>query len=76
VDFINRGIVHGLDLAAPLKTITVKEGLLLLYLWPDTLALMAKRDSLGHGLRYKAVRNKVTTMVRLGQGDVEPGQAV
>jgi hypothetical protein len=25
---------------------------------------MAKRDSLGRGPRYKAVRNKVTTMVR------------
>jgi hypothetical protein len=64
VDFIIRGIAHGLDLAAPVKKITVKEGSLPLYLRPDTLALMAKRDSLGRGPRYKAVRNKVTTMVR------------
>jgi hypothetical protein len=45
-----------LDRAAPMKTITVKEGLLPLFLQPDTLALMAKR--------YKAARNKVTAMVR------------
>jgi hypothetical protein len=57
-------IVHGIDLAAPLKMITVKEGSLPLYLRPDTLALMAKRDSLGRGPRYKAVRNMVTAMVR------------
>jgi hypothetical protein len=44
--------------------ITVKEGSLPLYLRPDTLALMAKRDSLGRGPRYKAVRNMVTAMVR------------
>jgi hypothetical protein len=53
-----------LDQAAPMKLITVKEGSLPLYLRPDTLALMAKRDSLGRGPRYKAARNKVTTMVR------------
>jgi hypothetical protein len=47
-----------------MKTITVKEGLLPLNLRPDTLALMAKRDSLGRGPRYKAARNKVTAMVR------------
>jgi hypothetical protein len=41
-----------------------KEGLLLLYLRTDTLTLMAKRDSLGRSPRYKAVRNKVTAMVR------------
>jgi hypothetical protein len=35
-----------------------------LYLPPDTLALMAKRDTLGRGPRYKAARNKVTAMVR------------
>jgi hypothetical protein len=64
LEFINRGIVQGIDLAAPLKMITVKEGSLLLYLQPDTLALMAKRDSLGRGQRYKAIRNKVTAMVR------------
>jgi hypothetical protein len=64
LDFISRGIVHGLDQAAPMKSITVKEGLLPLFLWPDTLALMAKRDSLGRGPRYKAVRNKVTALVR------------
>jgi hypothetical protein len=75
LDFINRGIVHSLDLAAPMKMITVKEGSLPLYLCPDTLALMAKRDSVGRGPRYKAVRNKVTAMIA-GQGDVKPGQAV
>jgi hypothetical protein len=42
--FINKGIVHGMDLAAPLKRITVKKGTLPLYLRPDTLALMANRD--------------------------------
>jgi hypothetical protein len=62
--FVSRGIVHGLDQAAPMKLITVKEGSLPLYLRPDTLALMAKRDSLSRGPRYKAARNKVTTMVR------------
>jgi hypothetical protein len=62
--FVTRGIVHGLDQAAPTKAITIKEGLLPLYLRPDTLALMAKRDSLGRGSRYKAARNKVTAMVR------------
>jgi hypothetical protein len=53
-----------LDQAAPTKLIRVKEGSLPLYLQPDTLALMEKRDSLGCGPRYKAARNKVTTMVR------------
>jgi hypothetical protein len=65
LDFVTRGIVHGLDQAAPSKAITVKEGLLPLYLWPDTLLLMAKRDSLGRGPRYKAARKKVMAMVRL-----------
>jgi hypothetical protein len=51
-----------LDQAAPM--ITVKEGSLPLYLRTETLALMAKRDSLGRGPRYKAVRNYVTAMVR------------
>jgi hypothetical protein len=64
LDFVSRGIVHGLDQAAPTKLITVKEGSLPLYLRPDTLALMAKRDSLGRGPRYKAARNNVTAMVR------------
>jgi hypothetical protein len=64
LDFVTRGIVHGLDQAAPTKAITVKEGLLPLYLWPNTLVLMAKRDSLGRSPRYKAARNKVTAMVR------------
>jgi hypothetical protein len=64
LDFVTRGIVHGLDQAAPTKAITVKEGSLPLYLRPDTLALMAKRDYLGRGPRYKAARNKVTAMVR------------
>jgi hypothetical protein len=47
-----------------LKRITVKEGTLPLYLQPDTLAQMAKRDSLGPGLKYKALRNRVTALVR------------
>jgi hypothetical protein len=64
LEFINKGIVHGMDLAAPLKRITVEEGTLPLYLFPDTLALMAQRDSLGRGLKYKAVRNRVTALVR------------
>jgi hypothetical protein len=53
-----------MDLAASLKRIRVKEGTLPLYLRPDTLALMAKWDCLGRGPRYKAVRNRVTTLVR------------
>jgi hypothetical protein len=64
LDFVSRGIVHGSDQAAPMKLITVKEGSLTLYLRPDTLTLMAKRDSLGRGPSYKAARNKVTVMVR------------
>jgi endonuclease/exonuclease/phosphatase family metal-dependent hydrolase len=65
LDFVIRGIVNGLDQAAPVKSITVRKGSLPIYLRPDTLALMAKRDSLGCGPdRYKAVRNRVTTMVR------------
>jgi hypothetical protein len=48
----------------PIKTIMVKEGSLPLYLRPDTLALIAKRDSLGPGPRYKAARNRVTALVR------------
>jgi hypothetical protein len=47
-----------------MKTITVKEGMLPLCLQPNTLALMAKRDSLGRGPRHKVARNKVTAMVR------------
>jgi hypothetical protein len=42
LNFITRGIVQGLDQAAPVKTITVREGSLPVYLRPDTLALMAK----------------------------------
>jgi hypothetical protein len=53
-----------MDLAASLKRIRVKEGTLPLYLRPDTPALMAKWDCLGRGPRYKAVRNRVTTLVR------------
>jgi hypothetical protein len=64
LDFITKGIVHSLDRAAPIKTITVKEGLLPLYLRPDTLALMAKKDSLVRGPRYRATRNRVTALVR------------
>jgi hypothetical protein len=64
LDFITEGIVNGLDLAAPSKSIKVKEGLLPLYLCPDTLAMMAKRDTLGRGPRYQAARNRVTVLVR------------
>jgi hypothetical protein len=64
LDFITRGIVDGLDQVAPVKSITVKEGLLPLYLRPDTLSLMAKRDSLSNGPRYMAARNRVTALVR------------
>jgi hypothetical protein len=63
LDFITRGIVNGLDQVAPVKSITVKEGSLPLYLRPDTLALMAKRDSLSRGPRYRAARNRVTALV-------------
>jgi hypothetical protein len=38
--------------------------LLPVYLRPDTLALMAKSDSLGRGPRYRAVRNRVNALVR------------
>jgi hypothetical protein len=62
--FINEGIVHGMDLVAPIKRITVKDGALPLYLHPDTRALMARRDSLGRGPMYKSVRNRVTALVR------------
>jgi hypothetical protein len=75
LEFINRGILHGMDLAAPLKMITVKEGLLPLYLRPDTLALMAKRDSLGRrpSTRPSGIRSPPWSGT---QGDVKPGQAV
>jgi hypothetical protein len=53
-----------MDLVAPVKRITVKDGALPLYLWPDTLALMAHRDSLGRGPKNKSVRNRVTALVR------------
>jgi hypothetical protein len=53
-----------LDQAAPVKSITVREGSLSVYLRPDTLALMAKRDSLSCGAKYRATRNRVTAMVR------------
>jgi hypothetical protein len=62
--FINKGIVHGMDLVAPVKSITVKDGALLLYLRPDTLELMKLRDSLGRGPKYKSVRNRVSALVR------------
>jgi hypothetical protein len=64
LDFITKGIVNSLDLAAPSKSIKVKEGSLPLYLRPNTLAMMAKRDILGRGPRYKAARNRVTVLVR------------
>jgi hypothetical protein len=69
LDFITRGIVNGLDQAAPVKSITVREGSLPLYLRPDTLALMAKRDSLGRGPWYRAARNRIT---RLSGGTRRP----
>jgi hypothetical protein len=64
LDFVTKGIVNGLDQAAPIKSIKVKEGLLPLYLHHDTLALMAKRDSLGRGPQYRATKNRVTVLVR------------
>jgi hypothetical protein len=73
LDFVTRGIVHGLDQAAPKKAITVKEGSLPLYLRPDTLALMAKRDSLGRGPRYKAARNKeMSNLSKLSESGNSP----
>jgi hypothetical protein len=65
LDFVKRGIINGLDQAAPTKSIKVKEGSFPLYLRPNTLAMMAKRDSLGRGPRYRAARNRVTVLVRL-----------
>jgi hypothetical protein len=62
LDFITRGIVNGLDQAAPVKSITVREGSLPVYLRPDTLALMGKRDSLVRGPWYRAVRNRILHM--------------
>jgi hypothetical protein len=53
-----------MDLAAPSKSIKVKEGSLPLYLCPDKLPMMAKWDTLGRGPWYKATRNRVTA----GQG--------
>jgi hypothetical protein len=64
LDFITKGIVNSLDQAAPSKTIKVKEGLLPLYLRPDRVVMMAKRDTLGRVPRYKAARNRVTALVR------------
>jgi hypothetical protein len=62
--FINERIVYGMDLVSPVKRITVKDSALPPYLWPDTLALRARRDSLGRGPNYKSVRNRVTALVR------------
>jgi hypothetical protein len=53
-----------MDLVAPVKRITVKDGARPLYLRPDTLALMACRDSLGRGPKYKSVKKRVTALVR------------
>jgi hypothetical protein len=64
LDFITKGIVNGLDLAAHSKSVKVKEGLLPLYFCPNTLAIMAKRETLVRGPRYKAARNRVTALVR------------
>jgi hypothetical protein len=60
--FINKGIVHGMDLVTLVKRITVKDGALPLYLRPDTLALMTLRDLLGRG--PKSARNRVSALVR------------
>jgi hypothetical protein len=51
-----------MDLVVPIKRITVKDGALPLYLRPDTLALIARRDWLGP--MYKFIRNRVTALVR------------
>jgi hypothetical protein len=72
LDFFTRGIVDGLDQVAPVKSITVKEGLLPLYLRPDTLALMAKRDSLssddhGRGRMGVCMRGEGRGVLLLGQ---------
>jgi hypothetical protein len=73
LDFITRGIVNGLDQADPVKSIALREGSLPLYLRPDTLALMAKRDSLGrspvHGGQEQGHR-----VGQAGQGGLQPGQ--
>jgi hypothetical protein len=62
--FINEGIVQGMDLVAPIKRITVKDGELPLYLRPDTLVLMELRDLLGRGPKYMQVKNRVSNLVR------------
>jgi hypothetical protein len=62
--FINKGIVHDMDLVALVKRITVKDGALPLYLRPNTLALMTLRDLLGCGPKYRSVRNRVSALVR------------
>jgi hypothetical protein len=68
LSFINEGIVHGMELIAPVKRITVKDGALSLYLRPDTLALIKRRDSLGRGPKYKSVRNRVSGLIRYQVG--------
>jgi endonuclease/exonuclease/phosphatase family metal-dependent hydrolase len=63
LDFVTRGIVNGLDRAAPVKSITVREG---------SLPLLASRHACPDGKeglprprpRYRAARNRVTAMVR------------
>jgi hypothetical protein len=45
LDFVTRGIVNGLDQAVPMKTITVKEGSLPLYLRPDTTLVRKDKEA-------------------------------
>jgi hypothetical protein len=62
--FIISGIGAALDVVAPLKSITVKEGDPL-YLAADTRALMKLRDAAARGgLKHKKLRNDVTRLVR------------
>jgi hypothetical protein len=62
--FIMSGIGAALDVVAPLKSITVKEGDPL-YLAADTRALMKLRDATARGgLKHKKLRNDVTRLVR------------
>jgi hypothetical protein len=61
---IMAGIDVALDVVAPVKTITVKEGDPL-YLAADTRAKMEERDATAkRGVKYKRLRNEVTRMVR------------
>jgi exonuclease III len=62
--FIMTGVGAALDVVAPVKSITVKEGDQL-YLAADTRALMKLRDAAARGGRkHKKLRNDVTRLVR------------